>query len=248
MEEIPLYQTPLHTCGYYHDRQASNHFINPTHPLSSSLYGQLMALGFRRSGEQIYRPACPGCNACLSARLPVACFRANRSQRRTWRANGEVELRIRPAGFIPEHYQLYLHYQTSRHPGGGMDEDDPGKYLAFLTASWCDTRFLELRQDGRLLAVAVTDITPLGLSAVYTFYHPQLSKRGLGTLSILHQIALAHRLKLPYLYLGYWIENHPKMGYKSRFQPLEIYRDQRWERLEGTKQRTPGPAASANSA
>ncbi len=248
MEEIALYQTPLHRCGYDDDRQASSHFVDPGLTPSPGLYGHLMALGFRRSGEQIYRPACPGCTACLSARIPVDRFRPNRSQRRVWRANEEVELRIRPAGFIPEHYQLYLRYLRARHPGGGMDEDDPGKYLAFLTASWCDSRFLELRENGTLLGVAVTDITPVGLSAVYTFYHPRLKKRSLGTLAILHQIRLAQRLGLPHLYLGYWIENHPKMGYKSRFRPLEAYRDHDWVTLEDARQRTPGPAASTTSA
>ncbi len=246
---LRLYQTPPHPCGYYDDRAAVSRFVDPQAPLSPSVYGELMTLGFRRSGEQVFRPTCPECNACLASRIPVDAFRPNRSQRRLQRANAHLRQVLRPAGFIPEHYRLYLRYVRARHPGGGMDEDDPARFLGFLLSSWCDTRYLELREDGRLLAVAVTDVTPVGLSAVYTFYDPDLPRRGLGTFAILAQLAWCRRLGLPHLYLGYWIEGHPKMDYKRRFRPLEIYRGGCWQRCTspGQRQRTEGPAASRNS-
>jgi arginine-tRNA-protein transferase len=87
-----------------------------------------------------------------------------------------------------------------------------------------------LRQAGQLLAVAVTDVGPQGHSAVYTFYEPRAGERGLGTLSILEQIELARREGAPYLYLGYWIEGHPKMEYKTRFRPIELLQDGEWRR------------------
>ncbi len=246
-QTLLLYQTPTHPCGYFDDRPAVSRFVDPRVHMDPRLYGQLMELGFRRSGEQVYRPACPGCSACRSARIPVAAFQPNRSQRRTLRANAGVTATARPAGFIPEHYELYLRYVRGRHAGGGMDEDDPAKFLGFLTASWSDTRFLELREDGRLLAVAVTDVTPAGLSAVYTFFDPDLAGRSLGTLAILSQLRWARELGLPYLYLGYWIAGHPKMDYKRRFRPLEIYDSGDWGRLGPDRQATDGPAASATS-
>ena len=90
-------------------------------------------------------------------------------------------------------------------------------------------------------------VTPAGLSAVYTFFDPDLAGRSLGTLAILSQLRWARELGLPYLYLGYWIAGHPKMDYKRRFRPLEIYDSGDWGRLGPDRQATDGPAASATS-
>jgi len=128
---------------------------------------------------------------------------------------------------------LYRRYLEARHPGGGMDDPSVEDFERFLTCPWSPTRFLELRQGGRLLGVAVTDVLPHGLSAVYTFYEPDLADRGLGTLAILEQIAWARREGLPHLYLGYWIAGHPKMHYKSRFRPLELLGPDGWRELRG---------------
>ena len=67
------------------------------------------------------------------------------------------------------------------------------------------------------------------MSAVYTFYDPALEARGLGTHAILRQIELARERGLPHLYLGYWIERHPKMDYKARFKPLELLTSEGWK-------------------
>jgi arginine-tRNA-protein transferase len=105
------------------------------------------------------------------------------------------------------------------------------EYINFLTADGIDTRFHEFRLDGRLVAVAVTDHTPLGLSAVYTFYHPELHQRALGTYAILWQIRHAQQLKLPWLYLGYWVKECDKMSYKNRFQPAQGYQQNHWSNI-----------------
>ncbi len=76
--------------------------------------------------------------------------------------------------------------------------------------------------------MAVTDVTPLGLSAVYTFFDPDERARGLGTYAILQQIDWAQRCRVPHLYLGYWIDGHRKMDYKRRYRPLESFDGRRW--------------------
>ncbi len=86
-------------------------------------------------------------------------------------------------------------------------------------------------RDGDLVAVAVTDITASGLSAVYTFFDPHERTRGLGTYAILCQIELARERKLPHLYLGYWIGGHAKMQYKARFHPLERLTPEGWKAM-----------------
>ena len=121
---------------------------------------------------------------------------------------------------------------AARHGGGGMDNPSPEAYLNFLRSPWCDTAFVEFRAAGRLMAVAVTDVLPQGLSAVYTFYEPEATSRSLGTCTILWQIEEARRRALPWLYLGYWIEDCDKMRYKGRFRPLQAFRDSAWHDLE----------------
>ena len=129
-----------------------------------------------------------------------------------------------------EHLELYQQYLTARHRDGGMDDHGAIEFEQFLVGSWSEGRFLELREHGRLIAVAVTDITPEAMSAVYTFFDPRLEHRSLGTLAILRQIEWARRESRRHLYLGYWIQGHRKMDYKRRFQPLESFDGRNWNR------------------
>lgn len=230
-EAVRLLKTLEHPCGYYAGRVAQNLVIDPLASNLPQLYAQSLLRGYRRAGGHIYRPACPRCRACTPSRVPVAEFRPDRSQRRCARANADLALAIEPATFNAEYYDLYKRYLEGRHPGGGMDDADPEDFSRFLVSPWSTTRFVSMRADGRLLAVAVTDFTAHGLSSVYTFYDPEAAGRGLGTFAILSQIQLAVRAGLPHLYLGYWIESHAKMGYKQRYRPLEVMRGISWERL-----------------
>jgi arginyl-tRNA--protein-N-Asp/Glu arginylyltransferase len=88
-----------------------------------------------------------------------------------------------------------------------------------------------VRDGTRLLACAVTDVTAVGLSAVYTFYDPDAQARSLGVFCVLQQIEWAKRMNLPHVYLGYWLDGHPKMDYKQNYRPLEIVRGGQWQRL-----------------
>jgi arginyl-tRNA--protein-N-Asp/Glu arginylyltransferase len=71
-----------------------------------------------------------------------------------------------------------------------------------------------------------------GLSLVYSFYDPELQDRSLGTHIILDHLAYAKSLRLPYVYLGYWIEGSRKMAYKARFLPQERLTRQGWVRID----------------
>ena len=130
--------------------------------------------------------------------------------------------------FIDEHYELYQRYINSRHKGGSMENPSKSDYHRFLICDWSDTKFIEFRQDKKLLAVAVTDLTNSGHSAVYTFFDPDQPQRSLGHYAILKQIEMTRTLDLPYLYLGYWIKDCDKMTYKSRYQPAEGFINDSW--------------------
>lgn len=109
-----------------------------------------------------------------------------------------------------------------------MEDPSPEEYLGFLTADWSRTRFAEFRRNGDLLAIAVFDIVQDGLSAVYTFFDPLQEQLALGRHAVLWEIAEAKKMGLKYLYLGYWIEDSPKMSYKIHYQPAEGLVSERW--------------------
>lgn len=229
--ELAFYITVPSACNYLPGRKAVTVFADPFAGMTKLLYSTLVEHGFRRSGDHVYVPYCPNCDACIPARIPVARFRPNRSQRRTWQRNVDITVHRVAATFHDEHYRLYQRYVAQRHPGGGMEHYGPEQYLSFFGCRWGETWLYEFRCGADLLAVASIDHLVNGLSAVYTFFDPAQSERGLGTYAVLWQIEEALRLNLPFVCLGYWIAESGKMNYKANFRPLEIYRNSRWTDL-----------------
>ncbi|WP_043689960.1 arginyltransferase [Luteimonas huabeiensis] len=227
-EQLRLFHTGTHPCGYWADREARDLVLDPHDARLPQFYGQALQWGFRRSGDIVYRPHCLRCRACVPVRIPLARFAPDRAQRRCLRRNADVEMRVQPAERNAERLALYRRYLRARHAGGGMDTHGAAEFDQFLLGRWAQGRFLELRARGRLLAVAVTDLAPEALSAVYTFYDPDEAARGLGTLAILRQIEWGLRDGRRHLYLGYWIDGHRKMDYKRRFRPLERFDGRGW--------------------
>jgi leucyl-tRNA---protein transferase len=225
---LQLYITAESPCGYFTELMSSNLVPDPQIPLNMPVYNQLIQHGFRRSGVHCYRPHCKDCQACIACRIPVKDFVASRSQQRCLKKNRDLELTVVDAAFSEEYFALYRRYLDSRHLDGSMANPAPEDFKQFLYCNWSDTQFLELRLNGQLVAVAVTDMVSDGISAVYSFFDPELQKRSLGSYCILTQIDFVKALGLDYVYLGYWIENHPKMHYKTNFRPLQFYLDEQW--------------------
>lgn len=226
---IRLFLTHPHECGYFPELQARSLVLDPTSPHLAQAYPDAIDQGFRRSGHQIYRPHCAECSACTPTRIVVARFRPDRSQRRCAARNADLSMALETAGYSRERFDLYSRYLAARHGDSPMNHPTREDFEGFLVGSWNRSFFLELREAGRLVAVAVTDVLPQGHSAMYTFYEPTLEKRSLGTFAILQQIAQAARDGLPFVYLGYWIQGHPKMDYKRRFSGLQMLRDGDWQ-------------------
>lgn len=226
---LDLYISPEHLCHYLPERQARTVFVDPALPMDQPLYTLLATHGFRRSGPHVYRPHCGDCQACVPLRVAVQTFEPDRTQKRVLRRDLDVRCSVRPAEFDAEHFALYGRYLAARHAEGGMDGSSEADYRQFLLSPWGKTLLLELRHEGRLIGVAVTDELQDGFSAVYTFYDPGLGQRSLGTYAILMQIEEARRRGLAWLYLGYWIAGSRKMSYKDRFRPFETLGTDGWQ-------------------
>jgi arginine-tRNA-protein transferase len=195
-------------------------------------YELLSRAGFRRSHSIAYRPACTGCSACVPVRIVVAGFQLGGSLARIRRRNADLTLSITVPRATREQYALFGLYLDHRHGDGEMAGMDFRDYRAMVEDTAVDSRMLELRDSSdTLLAACLADWSSDGVSAVYSFFAPEAARRSLGSEMILRLIDVARNENLPYVYLGYWIQNSRKMAYKSRFRPLEAFGPTGWRPL-----------------
>lgn len=239
-----FFTTAALPCPYIGGRMERKIVTELSGPDAVRLHDTLSRAGFRRSHSIAYAPACPGCSACVPVRVVVKDFSPNRSFRRTMRVNADLTATIAPARATAEQYRLFRNYQEHRHGGSDMALMGFYDYRSMVEDSPIDTNLLEFRSaDGTLIAVCLIDTMDDGLSAVYSFFDTEQPQRqGLGTYIVLWLINEAKRRSLPFVYLGYWISDSPKMSYKIKYAPLEAFGAGGWSALKAPNQ---GDAASS---
>ena len=240
--EIAGFQlTATRPCSYLPGRTERMLFTWANDGSGSELYDRLTKYGFRRSRGVFYRPSCPQCSACISARVDVNEFTASRSQRRAARANASLKREIAAPADDSEAFELFRAYVLARHGGGGMDGMNSRDFKQMVDDApvrTCMIKYSGTAEGGEgqtLFAAALTDLLSDGLSMLYSFFDPSHSKRSLGTFMILDHIDLAKAHGLKYVYLGYWVPGSAKMGYKERFSGLEVYVGRAWRPLSDLK-------------
>lgn len=221
--------TPPHECAYFRDaREAAEEIILYDAPLMSLSHIYFQE-GYRRLGNFYYRPICPACSDCVPLRIDVPTFQPSRSQRRTLKRNADVTVSLLIPFITDEKIDLYMRYQSFKH-----DEDptehDPEHSLSMLHYGYDRIIEMNYHVGGRLIGVGIVDEAQNALSSVYFYYDPEELYRRPGIFSMLREIELCALLGKRYHYLGYYVRNHPKMHYKTEFQPHEILVRGQWQR------------------
>ncbi len=216
-------------CPYLPDRMERRVVTELLGSDALKIHNKLSEVGFRRSHNIAYSPACPDCQACQAVRVVVKDFKLSRSQNRLVKKNQDLLVEKVSLKATPEQYELFLSYQFSRHGDGDMSKMLYKDYQSLIEETPVESELVEFRlADLTLVAVCLIDKVDNGLSAVYSFYQPSISKRSLGTYMILWLTENARTLKLKFVYLGFWISGCAKMSYKIKFRPLEVWTINGW--------------------
>ena len=252
LHKLQFYVTTPYKCGYLPNKLAQSLIAAPHHLVDNQVYSGLITQGFRRSGKFAYRPHCETCNACIPIRLILSEFAPNRSQKRAFKQHADLKTSIMPLHFSQNHFELYNSYQHLRHAeednlNQTEPKDEAEQYRQFLCQSNVESLMIEFRDaNNQIKIVSVVDIVQDGVSAVYTFYDAtdtraisgenekstsygtHVKRASYGTYAIMWLAEWTKNLGLPYLYLGYWIQDSQKMAYKQQFKPQEKLIDGEW--------------------
>ncbi len=233
---VQFYRSAPTPCPYLPGRIERKLFTRLPTAQATDLNSELTRAGFRRSHDIVYRPICPDCSACRPVRIPVTRFRPSRTQKRLAKRNADLTATLCEPTPTEEQYQLFMRYQNSRHSGSDMAEMSRADYQAMVAEGGASCAIVEFRlPDDQLVGCVLIDCLSDGVSAVYSFYDPDLARRSLGTTMILAVIGLVQESQLAHVYLGYWIRESSKMAYKSQFRPLEALGPQGWRVLTETE-------------
>lgn len=219
MQMIQLCQLDeLAPCPYLPGRQKRFEFFLARQVDPAEL-SQLLAAGWRKFGPYYFRPACPGCRECIPLRIPVRDFAPSRSQRRLLRRNTSLRVAFSPLRYSDRIFAIYRDHARAR-----FEQDaDIEEFLFNFFLPSCPALQSEFYLDETLAGVGFLDRSADALSSVYFCFDPAHSRLGLGTYSVLREIAHARSLGLTYYYLGYFVPGCRPMDYKDHFHPREHF-------------------------
>ena len=215
-------------CSYLPEQQASLENLL-MQDVSAEEYEHLLVRGWRRFGPVYFRPACAGCNACVSLRIPVDGFRPNRSQRRARAACAHLRVEVGKPQVDAARLALYRVWHAERELAREWNPSpitarDYSLQFSFPHPSAREVAWYDDGAQGgpRLVGVGLCDETPRAWSAVYFFYDPAYAELSLGTANVVRQVELARERGIPHVYLGYRVQACASLRYKGSFRPHEL--------------------------
>ena len=228
-------------CSYLKDQKERLLMLVDPDINAHANYYSLIENGFRRSGDQVYRPHCVNCQACQSLRISVDAFIPSKSQKRLLNKNKNFSINITEK-IKPSYFDLYQKYIEQIHSDGVMYPTSVEQYEQFINSSWNTPLFIEIYDQDKLISVSITDQIHQDIktlwSAFYCFYDPDYQSSSLGKYAVLTQLTLAKEANIDWLYLGYYIEKCKKMNYKTQFNPHQRFIDGEWISFDKVKRKT----------
>ena len=182
----------------------------------------LILRGWRRFGSMYFRPICQDCRSCESLKIDVENYTFSKSERRILRKNQNRHTIIRHPTMTTEHLELFYRYHAYKHQTRDWETPkvDPKNYYSSFVHGHGDFGYEILYfHDNKLIAVDLVDILHDGISSVYCYYDPHQKSSSLGKYTLLEQIALAKRLGLRWIYLGYYVQSCLSLAYKANYTP-----------------------------
>lgn len=191
------------------------------------LMDRLWADGWRHFGDHFFRYSLTETEdgeiqTIQPLRIPLADFSPGKSQRRICNRNSDAVVSIVPAVVDDEHESLFFKHRerfTSNVPESLRDfisSEKPDRLP-------CTCLNVEVRLDGRLIAVSYLDVDVESVSSVYAVFDPSEHRRGLGTLTLLEEIRWARSQGKRWLYPGYATTQPSVYDYKKTFRPAEYF-------------------------
>ncbi len=199
-------------------------------PLADHMMELFLTSGYRRNGNCLYTMHCPECSACIPIRLHPMEMQLNRNQRRVLKKNQDLEVEFAPFEASHENIALCEKFLSHRYPH--KKNDGKSYYDGFFLNRITPGMEIRYRLQGRLVGTGIVDIGNNWMNAVYFYFDPDAAARSPGTFNILTMIETCLKLDIPYLYLGYYIQEVAAMNYKSRFNPHYLYLDGAWQKRD----------------
>lgn len=221
---LPIYASP---CGYFED--CRNDFVilsldDRPKEETCILFDYLLSRGFRRSGNCFYANVCFKCSRCIPIRIPVKDFVLTKKYRRVAKINSDVRIENVESEVSGEKIELFRKYSFFRHNNNSDCEDT----LFNLHYGYNDIHEMDYFIHDKLVAVGILDLAQNSASTNYFYFDPEYSKRSLGVFSVLKEIEFTLQSGREFYYLGFFIEESPKMRYKSQYQPAQLRMNEEW--------------------
>ena len=227
---LVVVQDQMQICPYLDGVTARMPLRLPVGTVTPETTDQLLALGYRRSGDFVYRAQCPRCRECKPTRVLVDQFQPTRSMRRVLqRADRALTSHWGTPSVDPRRLKLFNDHRIKRGLGSPDGEEiDVDAYRSFLVDTCCETKELTIVEGDQVVGVSIVDLGRNSTSAVYTHFSPEVSRYSLGTYAILRQIEFAQKTGRKYVYLGMYVADNPHLNYKARFHPQQRLENEVW--------------------
>ncbi|MCC6329480.1 MAG: GNAT family N-acetyltransferase [Acidobacteria bacterium] len=193
--------------------------------VSSAEHDRLLADGWRHFGRQFFRYNLAlhedEIRLVIPLRIRLSGFRLAQSQERILRKNSDIEVKVGPVKLTDDILDLFDRHKQR------FKQHTPESIFTFIAErpedEPCATFQQTLRIGERIVGVGFFDIGKRSVSAIYTAFDPDETRRSLGVFTILKEIEFAAEKGMKFYYLGYSYSGRSFYDYKKRFHGTEAF-------------------------